>query len=71
MNGINLQTRMVFQFHSKQVKLTILVPDHLEPKIISSVLNLCVQPVGELSEVMMTMTTLTVNPITPDPPPTK
>ncbi len=38
--------------------MTIPVLDHLETKIISPVLNLCMQPIGALSEVMMTMTTL-------------
>jgi len=49
----------------------ILVLNNLETKIISPVLNLCVQPIGAPSEVMMTMTTSTADLITPRRSPNK
>jgi len=49
----------------------ISVLDNLETKITPPVLNLRVKPVGAPSKVMMTMTTLTADPITPRGSPNK
>jgi len=56
---------MSINFHLFTVDQDILILVNLEQKIIPSVLNLCVEPIGAPSEIMMTMTTLMANPITP------